>query len=222
MPTAHCVSTLEGVILDADKNFAKLLGRPESEIIGMSYRLITHPDDLVRSADMLSALVDRAPPVRLQKRYVRPDGSFVTANVLVTRLSDPDRLISTLIWNETGRQPPPVRLWEAALLTLRVHDVRRSELGRELFTDHLGLMLIAIYLAEAESRIVSVRQLADLSDMPLSLTVRWLRVLQQRGIVMETNGSDQGIQLTHEGLEKAERILSAAIDPLMLSISADP
>lgn len=222
MPTAHCVSTLEGTILDADRNFAKLLGRPESEIVGLSYRVITHPDDLARSADMLSALVDRAPPVRLQKRYVRPDGSLVTANVLVTRFSDPDRLISTLIWNETGRPPPPVMLWEAALLTQRVHDVRRSELGNDLFTDHLGMMLITIYLAEAESRIVSIRQLADRAEMPQSLAVRWLRVLQQRGIVMDTNELDRGVQLTHEGLEKAERILGAAIAPLPISISADP
>lgn len=56
MPAAHCVSSLEGTILHADQGFLDLLKRREDEVIGISYRQITDPRDLERSADMLALL----------------------------------------------------------------------------------------------------------------------------------------------------------------------
>jgi PAS domain-containing protein len=83
MPAAHCVSTVEGIILQADQGFFDLLQREEYEVIGISYRQITDPRDLRRSAEMLALLEDGAAPVRLQKRYLRPDGSSIAANLLI-------------------------------------------------------------------------------------------------------------------------------------------
>lgn len=100
MPTAHCVSNTQGVILAVDQGFLDLVGRPEADVIGTSYRDLTHPEDLGISMKMLSSLVDRAAPMRLRKRYVRPDGSFVSALLLVTHFADPARLVSTLLWRE--------------------------------------------------------------------------------------------------------------------------
>ena len=115
MPSAHCVSTVEGVILAGDRGFCDLLQREEADFVGRSYKLFTDPRDMDRSNRMLSVLEDGAAPVRLQKRYIRPDGSSVAANLFVTRFSNPDRLVSTLFWRDQGRQLPPARLWEAAL-----------------------------------------------------------------------------------------------------------
>jgi hypothetical protein len=214
MPSAHCVSTVHGVILDADQGFLDLVRRTLPETVGASYATITDPRDLPKSAAMLTALVPNAAPVRLQKRYVRPDGTSVSANILVTRFTDPDRLVSTLYWNETGRTLPPARLWAAALHVRHVLAVRRSAFGGELFADGLEHMLIEIYLAEAEGRTISVGELLEKVALAPSVAKRWMLVLRDRGLLHSTETERLDLYLTQAGLEKMEKILSAVVHPL--------
>lgn len=210
MPTAHCVSTIDGIILAADQAFLELVGRPEDEVIGATYQSITHPDDIGRSADMLVSLVKRAAPIRLQKRYVRPDGTAIAANLYVTRFDNPDRLVSTLFWNEQGRDLPPARLWDMALRVKRLREVRKAELGVELATDPVGSVLNCVYLAEAEGRIVGLADIAAECDIPPSLTARWVDVLSKRGILETCSTPERNVQFTHAGIVKIERILASA------------
>ena len=212
MPSAHCVSTLEGIILKADQSFLDLVHRTEAEIIGSSYKTITDPRDLKRSSSMLVTLKDSAAPVRLQKRYIRPDGSSVTANLLVTRFSDPDRLISTLFWRDSGKTMPPARLWEAALRIRHVHTARIKLLGDDLSTDPVGSLLIGIYLAEAEGRNLGLREIASYANIAQSTAGRWVTALQQRGIVQADPDPAISIQLTQAGLNKLEAMLATVYE----------
>lgn len=207
MPAGHCVSSVAGVILNADQGFLDLLQRPLDEVIGVSYRQITDIRDLDRSADMLATLKDGAAPVRLQKRYLRPDGSSIAANLLVTRFDNPERLVSTLFWHEQGRPLPPARLWEAALRIRHIHDARVTLFGSDLSSDPIGSLLIGIYLAEAEGRIVRLRDISVYASITTSVGERWLRVLQQRGVV-EDHDVNAEIRLTQAGLDKVETMLS--------------
>ncbi len=208
MPTAHCVSTTEGVILAVDRGFLDLVQLSEAQLIGTSYRDITHPDDLRKSKRMLDSLVDRAPPLRLQKRYLRPDGSFVSALLFVTYFADTERLVSTLFWHEDGAEMVPERLWEAALRIQHVNRVRRQAFGDEIGTDHVGAILVAIYLAEAEGRILSLDQLGADVGMATSTADRWLKALRQYGIVQFDEGR-RSILFTHSGLLDMERTLES-------------
>ena len=207
MPAGHCVSSVKGVILHADQGFLDLLQRRADQVIGVSYRQITDARDLDRSADMLAVLKDGAAPVRLQKRYLRPDGSSVAANLLVTRFTNPDRLISTLFWQENGRPLPPARLWEAALRMRQIHATRAMLFGADLSTDPIGSLLIGIYLAEAEGRNFGLADAAAHANIPTSVTERWIKVLQQRG-VLEHQDTAMDIRLTHLGLNKVEAMLA--------------
>jgi PAS domain-containing protein len=195
MPSAHCVSTIEGVILAGDKGFCELLQREEAVFVGQSYKLFTDPRDLDRSSRMLSVLEESAAPVRLQKRYIRPDGSSVAANLFVTRFSNPDRLVSTLFWRDQGRQLPPARLWEAALRIRHVHAARVNLFGNELSTDPVGSLLVGIYLAEAEGRNLGVAEIADYAGLAPTTSLRWIRLLQERGFVEAGENQIDGIQL---------------------------
>jgi hypothetical protein len=208
MPSGHCISTLEGVILKADQGFLDLIQRSEDAVIGLSYKAITDPRDLERSARMLLALEDGAAPVRLQKRYIRPDGSSIAANLLVTRFADPGRLISTLFWRDNGRALPPARLWEAALRIRYVHTARIKLFGDELSTDPIGSLLVGIYLAEAEGRNISLAEVAAYSKISSSTAARWMIVLQQRGVVQLDADLGRSIQFTQAGLNKMEAMLT--------------
>jgi len=212
MPAAHCVSTLEGIILNADHGFLDLLRRSEAEVVGCSYKHITDPRDLQRSAQMLTLLEDGAAPVRLQKRYLRPDGSSIAANLLVTRFSNPDRLISTLFWQEKDRPLPPARLWAAALRLTTVLQMRKECFGSDLGNDPIGFILLCVYLAEAEGRSVSLEAIASSAGLPLQTAGRWIKALQGRGL-LEIEGLDAAsLQLTQAGLSKMEAMLAKLYD----------
>ena len=212
MPTAHCVATIDGIILTADRGFLDLVGLSEAEVIGASYRTITHPDDLDRSATMLASLVDRAPPFRLQKRYIRPDGTIIAANLYVTRFTDADRLVSTIFWNDDGRTPPPARLWEMALRIRRLHEVRKAALGDDLSTDPVWSVLNCVYLAEAEGRVVGLSDIATETGLLPAIVERWVKVLSDRGIVEPCALARRNVQLTQAGMSKMEAILSSAYE----------
>ncbi|MGI4730437.1 MAG: PAS domain-containing protein [Janthinobacterium lividum] len=209
MPTAHCVSNTQGIILAADRAFLDLVGRPEHDVVGASYRTFTHPDDFDKSSRLLTALVDRAPPLRLRKRYLRPDGSSISALLFVTCFANPDRLVTTLFWHEAGSEMPPERLWEAALRIQHVRTVRRAAFGDELTTDPVGAILVAIYLAEAEGRIVAVEQLAREAQLSAPTTARWIKALQQRDVVQRNDDADSNVQFTQSGMLDMERTLES-------------
>ena len=212
MPAAHCVSSLEGIILHADQGFLDLLKRSESEVIGASYRQITDPRDLQKSADMLAVLKKDAAPVRLQKRYLRSDGTTIAANLLVTRFSGPDRLISTLFWHDNGRDLPPARLWEAALRIRHIHEARVRLFGADLSTDPIGSLLLGIYLAEAEGRSIGLDKIATYAGIANSTATRWVTVLQHRGIIEAEADATIDLQLTRSGLDRVEAMLATVYD----------
>lgn len=215
MPTAHCVSTIGGVTLAVDKSFCALLQRTESELVGASYKDITHPDDIAKSAKMLSNLKDRAPPIRLTKRYVRSDGVLIYVDLLVSLFCESDRLISTLSWGRDYKKSiTPDSLWQAALHVKHVTGIKKIELGKDISCDYLSEIIIQIYLAEAEGRIVCIAQLSNSLDISASSLSRWINVLEQRGLIEPVCRRVPAVQFTHVGLVKAERILGAMLNTM--------
>jgi hypothetical protein len=214
MHTAHCVADRSGVILRADAGLCALLQRPEHELIGISYRAITAPADIGKSARMLDGLVDKGVPTRLRKRYQRPDGSLIEADLLVSRFDCAGHLVSTLTWREPlSPVVPPARMWRAALHVQHLYQARIEELGPDLFGDFVGAILIHAYLSEAEARLVTVEDIADAIGLNRHTTWRWIKALCQQGLLQPTDGPSGGVQLTHLGLTKMERLLTAVLTP---------
>ena len=71
-----------GRFTDANPRLCEILGRSPAELAGLSPQRITHPDDIAESAGMLAHLKSgEIPGYRLNKRYLRPDGSLVWASL---------------------------------------------------------------------------------------------------------------------------------------------
>lgn len=209
MPSAHCVCTVQGVILAADQGFLDLVCRRELDVIGQSHLELTDLRDRQHSAQALTSLQNGAAPIRLQERYLRPDGSSVAANMLVTCFRDHNRLVATLFWKEGNRRLPPARLWEVALGVRHANDVRKRLFGGDLSPDPIGAILLSIYLAEAEGRTIDLNEIAQTNDIPVSTTSRWIKHLRQRDIVATDRNTYPNIELTRSGLEKMEVMLEA-------------
>jgi PAS domain S-box-containing protein len=217
MPTAHCVSTRTGIIRSVDAAFCDMVRRPGSDLVGRSYRVITVADDIAKSQRMLEGLVDRAVPTKLRKRYHRPDGSVVEADLLVSRFDDAGHLVSTLFWQEPSPlAPSPLRMWRAAVQVRHLYSCRMAELGPDLFGDHVGAILIQIYLAEAEGRSLTIEDIAVAMAMNPGTVVRWLKALRQHGLAQSDAERPDAVQLTHDGLVKVERLLTATLTPAAL------
>jgi len=219
MPVAHCVSSMTGIILDFDEGFCRLVQRRPDQLIGKSYKTITAPADLFKSGKMLMGLIDKASPTHLRKSYVRPDGSLIKADLLVSKFGNEGRLITTLSWIEGKQESSPSRLWKAALRVKHVYDARLIEFGKDLFSDHVGLILLHMYLAEAEGRVVTASQVAKLISIPEQSIDRWVNALVQRGLVEMPVNNLGYIQLSQDGLLRLERLFFATLAPEPLAVA---
>ncbi len=69
---------LDGMVLSANPSFCKMLGYTQSEIVRMSFRDFTHPDDLPLTVTLMEeALRGEGDTYTYQKRYVHEDGRVV-------------------------------------------------------------------------------------------------------------------------------------------------
>ncbi len=77
--TTVCMSVAdhEGRYVATNRAFEEFLGYDKGELIGKTYMAITHPDDVDTNVSLRTAKLGEGEAYRLEKRYVRKDGSIV-------------------------------------------------------------------------------------------------------------------------------------------------
>ena len=84
-----CVTGFDGCILRVNQAMCELLDRPEEDVVGLTFSDLTHPDDVEIGRGFVEPMVaGKIRGARFEKRYLRPDGSAVEAEVSVTMLRD--------------------------------------------------------------------------------------------------------------------------------------
>jgi PAS domain S-box-containing protein len=90
-PSGVCLVATDGTFLRANPAYCQLVGRSESELQGLTFQDITHPDDLLLDVSLVEdVLADRIDRYDTDKRYIRPDGSIVWVHLTVALLHDKD------------------------------------------------------------------------------------------------------------------------------------
>jgi PAS domain S-box-containing protein len=80
-----------GRFIAVNSALAKMLGYSKEELAELGPLDLTHPDDWEESRECLDRLVEgKIDSYRFEKRYVRKDGSTVFADVMVSKILDPD------------------------------------------------------------------------------------------------------------------------------------
>ncbi len=213
MLIGHSVSDADGRILTMDRALCDLLQRPERVLVGMNYADFTHSGDVVRNRSAVDALTIGQGPLRVRKRYVRGDGTLVWCEVYVSRLQSGavGRLVGTIHRIGQGEQAEgPERLWHAAREIAKMMQLRRAELGDDLFADHAWGILLQTYLAEAEGRLIRAEELADATTMTAGMAERWLNALEAKGYIDRDCRESGIVQLSHAGVARVERLLSVS------------
>jgi len=81
----------EGRLMGFNHAFRNMLGYSNDELFGMTFRDITHEsdkqEDIARFNEMLENRRDHS---NIEKKYIKKDGSTITANLIVTAIRDSD------------------------------------------------------------------------------------------------------------------------------------
>jgi two-component system, NarL family, sensor histidine kinase UhpB len=70
-------------------SFSRMMGYTESELRTMTFRDLTHPDEVERDANAIRDLIeDRIPSYQTEKRYIRKNGEVLWGSVTVSVMRD--------------------------------------------------------------------------------------------------------------------------------------
>jgi diguanylate cyclase (GGDEF)-like protein/PAS domain S-box-containing protein len=208
--------------------FARFLGRPVEELVGMDPKLLTHPDDIVASDELAIAVRRREPGAELrsiEKRYLLPDGTEVWGRLHLARLSDdePDLLVAQVeditdrrhaesLLRRQAHEDPLTGLANRAETVAAVSrgldaDARRNGLTALLFCDADRLK----WLNDSQGHAVGDRYLQEVGTR-LATTVR-------SGDTVGRIGGDEfvvvapGLRRPEEAEALAERLIAAVRRP---------
>jgi PAS domain S-box-containing protein/putative nucleotidyltransferase with HDIG domain len=80
-----------GRIHEVNPRYLEITGWSEEELVARGWEGITHPDDVQQELRSLSRMVaGEIDGFTMEKRYVRPDGSIIWANLTVSSIAAPD------------------------------------------------------------------------------------------------------------------------------------
>lgn len=91
-PDLFCIASLEGFFLRVNKNFTKVLGYSEFELISRPFLEMVHEEDRSRTLDAMSALHEGLPVTRFRNRYRNSVGDYVTLEWTAKAVQD-ERII---------------------------------------------------------------------------------------------------------------------------------
>jgi len=90
-PIGMTVMDLEGRWLRINDAYCRMLGYEREELMGLSFRDLTHPDDVASYAELLRRAAAGSVSAERERRYLARDGSTVLVNLRTEVILDDDR-----------------------------------------------------------------------------------------------------------------------------------
>ena len=149
-PVPTAVVGNDGCFLAVNAAFCGLLHRSQEDLLEQGVAAVTHRDDVALSDEVFSRLRDGSGWQRLEKRYLRPDGTEVPAAVhlvAVSRGGEVRVLVQVIDLTEQ-------RHAEALLAHQATHDVATGLVNRWVFVEQLTRALAR--LPRTQGRYVAV------------------------------------------------------------------
>jgi PAS domain S-box-containing protein len=188
VPIGTIISDLDQRILQIDDRFGEIVGRERRSLIGKRALSFTYAEYLPANRPVLDRLAVDGPGFTIVKRYVRGDGGLVWVRNHVTRITDGHGApVLCATAQPTDRPFGSERLarhYKAAQRLCGVFVTGRRQLSPEVVWAPAIEALLWLYRAEIEGRSLDAETLAALTATVPGVMVRWVRVLQERGLVM--------------------------------------
>jgi PAS domain S-box-containing protein/diguanylate cyclase (GGDEF)-like protein len=160
-------------LLRVNNALCSILGRPREQLLGMRISELAHPDDRASSVANYRSLVDGVTTsYQSEKRYLRPDGGVVWAEIHVTPVYDGDgslRAFSSQVIDTTDRKNSLAATESARLEVLRRLAITSQYRDNETHehTERVGRMAeeIGRSLGLESSQLALLRLAAPLHDI---------------------------------------------------------
>jgi len=89
-PLGVCINDLDGTFISANPAYQKLTGYTEEELKKLTFFDITHPDDRPENRRLFHGMTFKETvPFRMEKRYIRKDGSEISVIIHASPVCDP-------------------------------------------------------------------------------------------------------------------------------------
>jgi PAS domain S-box-containing protein len=135
-PIGMAIRTVEGRFLRVNRALCEITGYSREQLEAMSYRSITHPDDLRRDEKGYNEMMaGETPHYRTEKRYIHASGHFVPVDLSATVVRDADGEplhVLTQVQDITER-----KRFEGQLQYLADHDSLTGLFNRRRFEEEL-------------------------------------------------------------------------------------
>lgn len=214
-PVGTIITDLEQRILHIDDRYEAIVRRGRDTLLGKHALSFTHIDDLPANKPALDRLAVDGPGFTITKRYVRGDGDLVWVKNHVTRIKDgigpPLMCATTQPIDRPFGSERLTRNYKAAQRLCSALIAGRRELTPEIVGPPAVEALLWLYRAEIEGLSLNADKLAALTASPASVVVRWVKLLQERGLVVgEEPGrlcSQTCVRISVEGERKLDALL---------------
>jgi two-component system cell cycle sensor histidine kinase/response regulator CckA len=116
-PVGIVMADFRGRLLQANQAIYRITGYSATELRGMHFKEVTHPEDLPENLRLHQELVEgKRPHYFMEKRYLRKDGEIVWVNLMMSLLRDnqgePHSFIATVV-DITARKQAEAELRES-------------------------------------------------------------------------------------------------------------
>ncbi len=187
-----------GQFVRVNQKMCEITGYAAEELLGLRVRDITHPDDRHDDVDLFQRVVrGEDTDYRLEKRYVRKDGSVVWVNVNMTVIRD-----------DRGRPIRTVATIEDITERRRADEALRQ--SEALFRSYFELPLIGIAMSSTEKRWIQVNDrlcsiLGYSRDELLKMT--WTEVTQDEDLEADVRSFDRLLSGEIDNYELEKRFI---------------
>ncbi len=207
------IAGMDGKFMSMNRKFCEILGYAPDELQTMTFRQITHPDDLLETESYVTRLkAGQLNDYGIEKRYRRKDGHYVWCQATVTLVRDetgsPGQFIG-VIDDITSRKQT-----EAALAATAHDNVRLYQAAQQSAEEKKALLESEREARAAAERLNTTKDefLATLSHelrTPLSAILGWTQILRH------VNAKPEDVARGIEVIERNARAQAQLIDDLL-------
>jgi PAS domain S-box-containing protein len=170
-PVGISQTALDGTLMSVNPRYCEILGYPQSDLLGVRFQELTHPDDVARNVELYERLQrGELPSYQMEKRYLRKDGSVVWTELTGAMARDADgrpQYVIGVIQDITERKQAQQAL-QVAQAALEQADRRKDEflamLAHELRSPLAPLRNAAHIMAILSSENSSARQTSEMIE----------------------------------------------------------
>ena len=215
---------LDGRWLRVNPMLSEITGYTESELLASTFQDITHPDDLERNlAEVKRVIGGEERAMRIEKRYLRPNGDTVWVRISTSLIRDHDGTplhFVSQIENVTDRKRAEERLKELA-----DQDSLTGLLNRRRFDEELRLTLLRLrrHGGQATLLLIDLDRFKEVNDtyghktgdeVLVAVAAALRERLRGTDVVARLGGDEFAAIAVETGAEDAQRVATNLADAL--------